>query len=87
MQVHNVFEVYCSDTENCRTEIFARLIFSSSEVFFFIGKSHKGQDLANKEGAESRQPFPVSDIRVQWPLCVTKHCRATTTETSCWSTA
>ena len=43
-----------------------------------IGKSHKGQDLANKEGAEARQSFPVSDIRVQWPLCVTKHCRATT---------
>ena len=33
--------------------------------------------MANKEEAEAGQPFVVSDIRVQWPLCVTKHCRAT----------
>ena len=38
-----------------------------------IGKSHKGQDLANKEGVEARQTFPVSDIRVQWPLCFIKY--------------
>jgi hypothetical protein len=68
------------------------LIFSSSKAFFLaseIGKSHKGEDLANKEGEEARQPFPVSDILVQWPLCVTKHCYATTChhgETICWST-
>jgi hypothetical protein len=24
-----------------------------------------------KEGEEARQPFPVSDILVQWPLCMT----------------
>jgi hypothetical protein len=33
---------------------------------------------AINEGEEGRQPFPVSDILVQWPLCVTKHCHATT---------
>lgn len=50
----NLFEVYCSDTilEKSRIEIFARLLFSSS--------NHKGQDLANKEGDEARPRFPVS---------------------------
>ena len=51
MHFHNLFGVNCSDTENSRTEIFTRLIFSSSEVFFsfffFFFLS-----LENKEGAE-----------------------------------
>ena len=66
--------------------MFARLIFSSSEVF--LNLESQGQDLAIKEGAEARQPFPVSDICVQWPLCVTKLVvqQPDTTETSCWST-
>ena len=56
------------------------VVVADCVVFSFasgIGKSHKGQDLANKEDAEARQPFPDSDICVQWPLCMTKHCRAT----------
>ena len=49
--------------------IFSRLIFSSSEVFLSL-ESQGAEDLANKEGAEARQPSPVSDIRVQWyALC------------------
>jgi hypothetical protein len=36
------------------------------------------EDLANKEDEVARKPFPVSDIIVQWPLFVTRHCHATT---------
>jgi hypothetical protein len=59
-----------------RLFIFSRLIFLPARCFWVseIWKSHKGQYLANKEG----QPFIVSDIVVQWPLCVTKHCNGTT---------
>jgi hypothetical protein len=67
--------------ENSRTEIiFPFAIFFQQGVFLAleIGKSHTGQDMADKEGNEARQRFPVSDILVQWPLCVTKFCLATT---------
>ena len=70
MHFHNLFQVYCSDTENSRTKILGGLIFSSSEVLFEL-RVTRGQDFANKEGEEALQSFPVSDIRVQWPLCVT----------------
>ena len=77
MHFHNLFEVYCSDTEKQPNRD-----FRAFDIFFqrgvFLALSHKGQDLANKEGAEARQHCPISDICVQWPLCMTKHCRATT---------
>jgi hypothetical protein len=60
---------------------FSRLILFSSKVFFETrkkGKKSRGQDLANKEVEEAQQRFPVSDILVQLPLCVTKHCHVTT---------
>jgi hypothetical protein len=66
--------------ENSRTEIFSHLIFLPARGFLAseIGKGHKGRDLANKESEEARLPFPVSDIFVQWPLILTKHCHTTT---------
>ena len=77
MHFHIPSEVYCSDTEEQPSRDFCAF-----DIFFqrgvFLAWSHKGQDLANKEGAEARKPFPVSDIPAEWPLCVTKHCCATT---------
>jgi hypothetical protein len=67
--------------ENSRTEIFFPFaIFFQQGVLWAsdIGKSHYGQYMANEEGKETRQPVPVLDILVQWPLCLTKHCHATT---------
>jgi hypothetical protein len=67
--------------ENSGTEILTRLIFSSIKVFFESRdqeKSHKGQDLVIKKGEGALQPFPVSDMFVKWPLCVTEHCHAKT---------
>jgi hypothetical protein len=55
--------------------------FSINSFFFWaaeLGKYHKEHDLANKDGDEARQPCQVSDIIVQCPLCVTKHCHTTT---------
>lgn len=41
-------------------------------------KNHKGQDLANTEGTGAHQRLRVTDIRMKWPLCVTKHSHART---------
>jgi hypothetical protein len=81
MCLHNIFEVYCSDTgKEPYRDFFTFDIFFQQGVFLASkkGKSRKGRDLANKEGEEARQHFPVSDILIQWPLCVTKHYYATT---------
>jgi hypothetical protein len=77
-----IFSRYTVQTlENSRTENFSRLIFPSSKVFSSLRNTKKLQQRlrsGEKEGEEARLPFPVSDIMVKWPLCVTKHCYATT---------
>lgn len=44
-------------------------------VCFFLPGNRK---IHNKEGGEAWKAFPIIEIRIQWQLCVTKICQATT---------